>query len=224
MLKHAAQPEYSSVPARGVIEKILSSQRRKLFDAFMAFKQEAPEGSVLNLYMKPTTLFDNTDYLSAWSDLPDRMRITACEMEPPAISRKAPDTRLPYPDGAFDWVFCNEVVEHSGSAERQYALVAELFRVARRGVFLTTANRRHPIEFKSRLPFLHLLPEAAWRRLLKWSGKGKWASVGMLNPIDAPALYRFASLLPGKPEHDVGHKRVFGVKAHFFLMIRKRKA
>jgi len=224
MLKHAANPEYSSVPARGGIERILSSQRRKLFDAFAVFRQDAPEGTVLNLYMKPSTLFDNSDYLTAWSGLPDRMRITPCEMEPPAISLKAPDTRLPYPDGAFDWVFCNEVIEHSGGTERQYALVAELYRVARRGVFLTTANRRHPIEFKSRLPFFHLLPDPAWRRLLKWFGKGKWASVGMLNPIDAPALYRFASLLPGKPEHDVGHKRVFGVKAHFFLMIRKRKA
>ncbi|WP_420474681.1 methyltransferase domain-containing protein [Noviherbaspirillum sp. ST9] len=224
MLKHAANPDYSSLPARGGIERILTSQRRKLFDAFTAFRQEAPDGTVLNLYMKPTTLFDNSDYLSAWSDLPDRMRITVCEMEPPAVSRKAPDTRLPYADGAFDWVFCNEVIEHSGGTERQYALVAELYRVARKGVFLTTANRRHPIEFKSRLPLLHLLPDGTWRRLLKWFGKGKWASVGMLNPVDAPALYRFASLLPGKPEHDVGHKRVFGFKAHFFLMIPKRKA
>jgi len=224
MLKHAANPEYSSVPARGVVEKILSSQRREMFDAFAEFRQSAPEGTVLNLYMKPTTLFDNSDYLFAWSDMTERMRMTPCEMEPPATSRKAPDTRLPYPDGSFDWVFCNEVIEHSGSAERQYALVAELYRVARKGVFLTTANRRHPIEFKSRLPMLHLLPDAAWRRLLKWFGKGKWASVGMLNPVDAPALYRFASLLPGKPEHDVGHKRVLGIKAHFFLMIRKRKS
>jgi len=223
MLKHAANPDYSSVPARGGIERILSSQRRKMFDAFTAFRQTAPEGTVLNLYMKPNTLFDNSDYLTAWSDLPDRGRITACEMESPATASKAPDTRLPYPDGAFDWVFCNEVIEHSGGTERQYALVAEMYRVARKGVFLTTANRRHPIEFKSRLPFIHLLPDALWRRLLKWTGKGKWASTGMLNPIDAPALYRFASLLPGKPEHDVGHKRVFGIKAHFFLMIRKRK-
>ncbi len=222
-MKQAANAEYSSLPPRGGIERILSSQRRKLFDAFTAFRESAPQGTVLNLYMKPTTLFDNSDYLFAWSDLPDRMRITSCEMEPPAVSSKTPDTRLSYADGAFDWVFCNEVIEHSGGTERQYALVAEMYRVARKGVFVATANRRHPLEFKSRLPFVHLLPDVWWRRLLKWFGKGKWASVAMLNPVDAPALYRFASLLPGKPEHDVGHKRVFGIKAHFFLMIRKRK-
>ena len=127
-MKHAANAEYSSDPARGVIERILSAQRRKLFDAFEGFRQDEPEGAILNLYMKPTTLFDNSDYLFAWSDLPDRMRITACEMEPPALARKTPDTRLPYADGAFDWVFCNEVIEHSGSTPRQYALVQELYR------------------------------------------------------------------------------------------------
>lgn len=223
-MKHAVNAEYSSLPARGMTEKILSSQRRKLFDAFVMFRQDEVTDTVLNLYMKPTSLFENSDYLLAWSDQQDRGRITSCEMEPPASGKKMQDTRLPYGDGAFDWVFCNEVLEHAGAPERQYALVQELYRVARKGVFLTTANRRHPLEFKTGMPLIHLLPEAWWRRLLKWTGKGKWASVSTLNPLDAPALYRFASLLPGKPEHDVGHKRVFGIKAHLFLMIQKQKA
>lgn len=222
-LKHALNAEYNSLPGRGYIEKILSSQRRKMFDAFTMFRQAPAAGTILNLYMKPTPLFDNADYLGAWSGLQDRMRITSCEMEPPAASRKAQDTRLPFGDGAFDWVFCNEVIEHTGPAERQYALVQELYRVARKGVFVTTANRRHPLEFKTGIPLIHLLPDAWWRRLLKWLGKSKWASEAMLNPLDASALFRFASLLPGKPAHDVGHKRVFGIKAHFFLMIRKQK-
>lgn len=221
-LKHAVNAEYGSVPAKGFVERILSSQRRKLFDAFMQFRQGSPEDKVLNLYMKPSPLFDNSDYLMALSDLPQRMHITSCEMRPPNADKRA--LRLPYADGEFDWVFCNEVLEHAGSAEQQYVLVQELYRVARKGVFLTTENRLHPIEFKTGFPFLHLLPETGWRRLLKWCGKGKWASESMLNPVDARALYRFASLLPGKPEHDVGHKRVFGIKAHFFLMIPKRKS
>ena len=173
--------------------------------------------------LRPTPPFGNTDYLSAWSDPQAKIHITACEMEPPVAGRKTQDTRLAYGDGAFDWVFCNEVLEHAGPAERQYALVHELYRVARKGVFLTTANRRHPLEFKTGIPLLHRLPDAWWRRLLKWIGKSEWASESMLNLLDASALYRIASLLPGKPEHDVGHKRVFGIKAHFFLMIQKQK-
>lgn len=221
-LKHAVNAEYGAAPGRGLIDKLLSSQRRKLFDAFMQFRQGSPDDKVLNLYMKPTVLFENSDYLVAMSDLAQRTHITSCEMRPPDADKRG--LRLPYADGEFDWVFCNEVLEHAGSAERQYVLVQELYRVARKGVFLTTENRRHPLEFKTGMPLLHLLPERAWRRLLKWLGKGKWASEAMLNPVDARALYRFASLLPGKPAHDVGHKRLFGIKAHFFLMIPKRKA
>lgn len=220
-LKQAVNAEYGAVPARGFIDKILSSQRRKMFDAFMQFSQGAPDDTVLNLYMRPTPLFDNSDYLTAMSDLQQRLRITSCEMSPPDANKRA--LRLPYAEGEFDWVFCNEVLEHSGTAERQYVLVQELYRVARKGIFLTTENRRHPIEFKTGLPLLHLLPDSWWRQLLKWLGKRKWASESMLNPVDSRALYRFASLLPGKPKHDVGHKRVFGIKAHFFLMIPKRK-
>lgn len=223
-MKHAANVPYSATPATGYVERILSSQRRALFDAFMSFKQAAADGSVLDVCMKPVPPFDSNDYLFAWSGEEARTHITVCEMEPPGAAAKSPRMRLPYADGAFDWVFCNEVIEHAGGAERQYALVQELFRVARKGVFVTTANRRHPIEFKTALPFIHLLPAAWWRRLLKWSGKGKWASESILNPIDAAALYRFASLLPGKPTHDVGHKRVFGIKAHFYLMVDKRKS
>lgn len=220
-LKHAVNAEYGSVPAKGAIERILSSQRRKMFESFMQFRQGAIDDKVLNIYMKPTSLFENTNYLVAMSDAAQRAHITSCEMSCPGSDKRS--LRLPYADGQFDWVFCNEVLEHAGSAERQYVLVQELYRVARKGVFLTTENRRHPIEFKTAVPVIHLLPDAWWRRLLKWIGKGKWASEAVLNPVDSRALYRFASLLPGKPEHDVGHKRVFGIKAHFFLMIPKRK-
>lgn len=219
-MKHALNASYDHVPASGFIDRILASQRRKMFDAFMSFKRDAANGSVLNVHMKPTPLFGNTDYLQSMSHLRDRARITPYEMVPPK-SLQATDVQLPFKDNQFDWVFCNEVIEHAGNADRQALLVKELFRVARRGVFATTANRKHPLEFKTSRPLIHLLPSPVWRRLLKLTGKGKWAANTMLNLVDAPCLYRFAEELPGAPQHDVGHKRVFGIKAHFFLMVRK---
>lgn len=202
----------------GPIRKILASQRRKMFDAFMAFQQG---GSLLSVGVAPNSLFDKPDYLSAWSDTQERVRITPYLLEQPAMARLAEELRLPFKDGQFDWVFCNECIEHAGDRQGQYRLVSELYRVARKGVFITTSNRKHPIEFNTGLPFIHLLSEPWRQRLLRWSGKRAWAEPGVLNLLDAQALYRFASALPGSPEHDVGHKRVFGIKAHFFLMIRK---
>lgn len=218
-MKHAIDVQ-GSQPSGGLIEGILSSQRRALFEAFAAFRKEAADGTVLNVCMQAGPVFGDSDYLGAWSEDKERAHQTLHALAPHVL--RAGPLRLPYADGRFDWVFCNEVIEYAGNAERQAALVAEMYRVARKGVFLTTSNRRHPLEFKTGRPLMHLLPAGLWRRLLRWSGKGYWAQDGMLNLIDALALYGFAARLPGAPAHDVGHKRVFGIKAHFFLMISKR--
>ena len=66
---------------------------------------------------------------------------------------------LPFADGQFDVVFSNAVIEHVGGRERQRRFVSEAIRVGRR-VFLTTPNRRFPIEVHTRLPFVHWLPDA----------------------------------------------------------------
>ena len=222
-MKNAINAEYSIAPASGLIEKILSSQRRKLFDAFIAFKQS--EGSILNVSAASP---GSADCLIAWSSPQQRTAITTFHIgaKNGATGKRgqtANAMRLPFADGAFDWVVCNEAIERVGDIEKQFALMQELARVSGKGLFVTTSNRRHPIEFNTCLPFMHWLPLAWWRRILKWAGKGKWIASPMLNLVDAATLYKFASLLPGKPEHDVGHKRVFGVKAHFFLMVRKQK-
>ena len=65
---------------------------------------------------------------------------------------------LPFPDGAFDVVHSNAVLEHVGRRDRQEALVREALRVGRR-VFLTTPNRWFPVEVHTRLPLVHWLPE-----------------------------------------------------------------
>jgi hypothetical protein len=226
-LKNAINAGYNVSSASGFVEKILFTQRRKMFDAFTAFQQDgARRDTVLNVGVTSPTPADGADYLVAWTDPQHRARITSCQIQAPPVSTRTHDRpvaelRLPFADGAFDWTFCNEVIERTGSFERQFALIKELARVSRKGVFLTTSNRRHPIEFNTALPFLHWLPRPWWRRLLAWSGKQEWASDSALTLLSAPVLYKFASLLPGKPEHDVGHKRVLGIKAHFFLMIRK---
>jgi SAM-dependent methyltransferase len=65
---------------------------------------------------------------------------------------------LPFEDGAFDVVFSNAVIEHVGSRERQRRLVSEALRVGRQ-VFITTPNRRFPLEVHTRLPLVHWLPD-----------------------------------------------------------------
>lgn len=232
-MKNIASSEYQLPTAQGRIEKVLSSQRRKMFDAFMEFKKGSDHDTILNVGMMPAAYSSNDDYLMAWADPQQRSRILSYEIDRPAPQsasaqagagsrrKKGEGIHLPFTDNAFDWAFCDEVIEHLTDPQQQSALVSELARVARKGVFLTTANRQHPIEFNTGLPFVHWLPAGWRRRLLSLLGMHLASTGGSLNLIDSAALYRMAGQLPGQPRHDVGHKRVFGIKAHFFLMIEK---
>ena len=98
---------------------------------------------------------------------------------------------LPFEAGAFDIVFSNAVIEHVGGRERQRNLVSEAIRVGRR-VFITTPNRRFPVEVHTRLPFVHWLPDSISHRAYAVAGKG----IG--NELDLLTRRSFAQLFPGR--------------------------
>lgn len=98
---------------------------------------------------------------------------------------------LPFDDGEFDIVFSNAVIEHVGDRERQRTFVTEALRVGRQA-FITTPNRRFPVEVHTGLPLVHWLPEnlahASYRALRK-----DWAT-----EIDLLSPRAFRSLFPGR--------------------------
>jgi SAM-dependent methyltransferase len=98
---------------------------------------------------------------------------------------------LPFADGEFDIVFSNAVVEHVGGRERQRSFVSEALRVARR-VFLTTPNRRFPIELHTRLPLVHWLPDRVSHPLYRALGKELGTELDLLTRRS------FVSLFPGR--------------------------
>ena len=98
---------------------------------------------------------------------------------------------LPFEDGAFDIVFSNAVIEHVGGRERQQRLVSEALRVGRR-VFITTPNRRFPVEVHTRLPFVHWLPDRISHRVYRGVGKGSATEIHLLSKSG------FESLFPGQ--------------------------
>ena len=98
---------------------------------------------------------------------------------------------LPFGDGEFDVVFSNAVIEHVGGRERQRQLVTEAIRVGRR-VFVTTPNRRFPVEVHTRLPLVHWLPDAAAHPVYRALGKDAATELHLLT------RRTFASLFPGR--------------------------
>jgi SAM-dependent methyltransferase len=98
---------------------------------------------------------------------------------------------LPFGDAEFDIVFSNAVIEHVGSRERQRQLVSEALRVGRR-VFITTPNRRFPVEVHTRLPLVHWLPDAVAHPVYRALGKEPATDLHLLT------RRTFATLFPGR--------------------------
>ena len=98
---------------------------------------------------------------------------------------------LPFDDGAFDIVFSNAVIEHVGGHERQRLFVSEALRVGRR-VFITTPNRRFPVEVHTRLPLVHWLPDGLAHPFYRALGKEEATEVDLLTRRS------FAALFPGR--------------------------
>ena len=98
---------------------------------------------------------------------------------------------LPFADGAFDVVFSNAVIEHVSGRARQRQFVSEALRVGRRA-FITTPNRRFPVEVHTRLPLVHWLPDAMSHPVYRATRKEFATDVHLLTRRS------FAALFPGR--------------------------
>ena len=180
----------------------LRSRKRKL-DLFLDELQPTPETSVLDVGADELAFGegDGCATLNFFEELyPWPERITALGLQDGSGFRaRYPDIpyvqgdacALPFGDGAFDVVFSNAVIEHVGGRERQRQLVSEALRVGRR-VFLTTPNRRFPLEVHTRLPLVHWLPDPLSHRAYDALGKGSAKDVRLLSARS------FAALFPGR--------------------------
>ena len=109
-----------------------------------------------------------SDDLQLIDVLADRRHVTAANISPEHVERirghypeveavVADACDLPWPDGTFDIVYSNAVIEHVGDRDAQKRMAQEIMRVGKRW-FVTTPNRWFPFEFHLRLPLVTWLP------------------------------------------------------------------
>ena len=155
----------------------LRSRRHKL-KLFLDFMRPTEETTVVDVGVADTPFGEGEgqalthNFFEALYPWPER--ITAVGNVPltnfarafPQIQTVVADGRdLPFADGEFDVAFSNAVVEHVGGHDDQERFCHELCRVAKR-VFVTTPNRRFPIDPHTLLPFVHWLPDGRRPRSL----------------------------------------------------------
>lgn len=180
--------QYNVAKPDSLAVRIAAHQRRRMFAAFLDATGITQADTILDVGATSDRTYSHSNYLEAW--YPHKHRITAAGVDDAGfLERLYPGLRflqadgrdLPFAEGAFDYVHSSAVLEHVGRRENQSRFLGELWRVARRGVFVTTPNRWFPVEFHTVLPFAHWLPPAMFRTLLRRIGRGFFAEEENLN-------------------------------------------
>ena len=191
--------QYNLAEPNSIPIKIAARQRRKMFAIFLSETGIQQQDTVLEHGATSNQTYSHSNYFELW--YPYKNRITASGIDNakfleelyPGLRFVPVDGRnLPFADREFDFVHSSAVLEHVGSREKQVAFLREVWRVARKGIFVTTPNRWFPIEVHTMMPFIHWLPIAAFQKLCKMRGLDFFAYEDNLSLLSVSKLRRLA--------------------------------
>ena len=179
---------------RRVASRVSMRSRERKLRLFLDLLQPGPETTVVDVGVTDAAFGSGStdNFFEALYPWPEQVTgVGRTELDrfaaafPQVRAVRADGRDLPFADAEFDLGFSNAVVEHvAGGRDGQRQFVHELCRVAGR-VFVTTPNRRFPLEVHTLLPFVHWLPKGPRKRLLPFDD--------VLDPLSAKDL---AALFP----------------------------
>ena len=191
--------------------------RRRVYDAFLSTMAPTAETTIVDIGVTPDQTTADSNFLEKWYPYPRFLTATSLEdasyleMAHPGVTFVRTDGEtLPFEDRQFDIAFCSAVLEHVGDRGRQRQFVSEMLRVSKR-FFLTTPDRRFPIELHTFLPFLHWMRQDRHQRVLRRLGLRTWAETDNLNLLDEPSL---RALFPVGMNPTVTGPRLLGMRSN----------
>jgi len=87
-----------------------------------------------------------------------------------------------------DLVIASATIEHVGNYEMQKKMFDNVIKLSKKFFVITTPNRFYPIDFHTKIPFLHWLPKSIHRTLLKLIGLKYFSDEDNLNLLTKKEL------------------------------------
>ena len=90
-----------------------------------------------------------------------------------------------------DLVVSNATIEHVGNYNDQKVMIDNMIKFSKKMVIISTPNRYHPLEFHTKIPFIHWLPKTIHRTILKNLNLSFYSKEKNLNLLSSSDLNSF---------------------------------
>ena len=135
---------------------------------------------------------------------------------------KGDGRKMSFKINEFDYVISTATIEHVGSFKNQINFVKECLRVSKKKLFITTPNRFFPIDFHTRLPFIHWLPKHIHRKVLTILNENFLNKERNLNLLCKKSLIKICKKI-NVQNYKIYPIKIFGLTSNLVLIINKSK-
>jgi len=117
-----------------------------------------------------------------------------------------------------DLVISSATIEHVGSFENQQKMIENIIKLSNKYFFITTPNRFFPIDFHTKLPFLHMLPKTIHRKILSFLSLKEYAKEENLNLLDNYSINKLINTQKNKDfEIKIFKIKLFGLTSNLII-------
>ena len=115
-----------------------------------------------------------------------------------------------------DLVISSAVIEHVGSSENQLKMIKNIIKLTKKTFIITTPNRNYPIDFHTKIPFIHWLPKNIHRQILKLIGLKFFSKEENLNLLNKNNLKNF--LNDKNIDYEIVEIKFLGFTSNFIVI------
>ena len=122
-----------------------------------------------------------------------------------------------------DLVISSATIEHVGDFQSQVSKVKNMISLSKKYIVISTPNRFYPIEFHTKLPFLHWLPENIFRKALLFLNMKYFADEKNLNLLSKGDLKKILNIFSDKIEYNIYNISFLGFISNFLVICKVKK-
>jgi len=126
-------------------------------------------------------------------------------------------------DLSSELVISNATIEHVGSTKNQIKMLKNVISLTKKIFIIITPNKYYPIDFHTKIPFIHWLPKKKYRKLLKILNLKFFSQEKNLNLLSENDLIMILNNFNKQIVYKIYYIKLLGLKSNLIVFGTKIK-